>query len=131
MGGSAFFFLPLAEAIEQYRSSRRVAEAAARDADEVDRLWHPSWFPITVTGYGAVIACDCSVAPEAPTPIRLVDWGHNERSDVPVADSFGQMVIWWIEAIETGAWWYDAGLGRWEIDHSRLRDTSVALTRLV
>lgn len=131
MGGSFFLFLTLADAVREYHSSRRVAETAARTADEVDRLWHPCWFPITNTGYGAVIACDCSVAEEAATPIRAVHWGHKEDSDVPVAESLGQMVAWWIEAIECGAWRYDTGLGRWQIDHQRLPDPSLELTRLV
>ena len=92
MGGPFFSFLTLGDAVREYHSSRRVAETAARTEDEADRLWHPSWFPITNTGYGAVIACDCSVAEQAVTPIRAVHWGHNEASDVPVADSFGQMI---------------------------------------
>jgi cell wall assembly regulator SMI1 len=131
MGGPVFRFLTLADAVREYHSSRRVAEGAARTEDEADHLWHPSWFPITNTGYGAVISCDCSVAEGAPTPIRAVHWGHNEESDVPVAESFGQMVAWWIDAIEVGAWRYDTGLGRWEIDRQRLPDPSLELTRLV
>lgn len=131
MGGAAFMFFTLGDAVREYHSSRRVAETAARTADEADRLWHPSWFPITNTGYGAVIACDCSVPERATTPIRAVHWGHNEESDVPVAESFGQMVAWWIDAIERGAWRYDAHLGRWEIDHQKLADPSLELTRLV
>jgi cell wall assembly regulator SMI1 len=131
MGGSCFRFLTLGDAVREYHSSRRVAETAARTEDEADHLWHPSWLPITNTGYGGVIACDCSVATQDPTPIRMVDWGGKEDSDVPVAESFGQMVAWWIDAMERGAWRYDTGLGRWEIDHQRLADPSLELTRLV
>lgn len=131
LGGPWFVFLTLADAVDQYRTSRDLAVTAALTPDETDRLWHPSWFPITVTGYGAVIACDCSVPDDSPTPIRVVDWGHNERSDVPAAQSFGQMVEWWIEALESGAWRYDQTLGRWVIDHDRLEDPHLGLTRLV
>jgi cell wall assembly regulator SMI1 len=131
MGGPVFRFLTLADAVQEYHSSRQVAESAARTKDEADHLWHPTWFPITNTGYSAVIACDCSVAEGAPTPIRAVQWGYNEESDVPVAESFGQMVAWWIDAIELGAWRYDTGLGRWEIDPQRLPDPSLELTGLV
>jgi cell wall assembly regulator SMI1 len=131
MGGSYLRFLTLADAVEEYRSSRRVAEQAAGIAESADRFWHPSWFPITNTGSGGVIACDCEVASGAATPVRFVHWGHKEDSEVPVADSFGQMVAWWIEAIECGAWRYDNDLERWEIDHSRLPDPSLELTRLV
>ena len=131
MGGSYFRFLTLADAIGEYHASRQVAERAARSPDEADRLWHPSWFPITNTGSGGVIACDCSVPTGAATPIRAVHWGHKEDSDVPVAQSLGQMVGMWIDALERGAWRYDTGLGRWEIDHQRLADSSLELTRLV
>jgi len=131
IGGSYFRFLTLADSVRQYHTSRQVAETAARTDDEVDRLWHRSWFPITDTGYGGVIACDCSVPGGAATPIRSVHWGSKEDSDVPVAESFGQMVAWWIDAIERGAWRYDADLQRWEIDHQRLADPRLELTRLV
>jgi cell wall assembly regulator SMI1 len=131
MGGAAFALLTLEEAVREYHSSRQVAEQAALTDGEADRLWHPTWFPITNTGYGAVIACDCSVAQGAPTPIRAVHWGHKEDSDVPVAESFGQMVGWWIEAIERGAWRYDTALERWEIDRGKLADPRLELTRLV
>ena len=132
MGGSWFRFFTLSDAVAQYHSSRGVAkQAAGIDEEGADRFWHPSWLPITETGYGAVIACDCAVAEGSVTPIRVVDWGRKEDSDVPVAGSFGQMVAWWIEAIERGAWRYDADLGRWEIDHQRLADPSLELTHLV
>jgi cell wall assembly regulator SMI1 len=122
MGGSYFRFLTLADSISEYHATRRVAETAARTADEADRLWHPSWFPITTTASGGVIACDCSVPGGSATPIRAVHWGNKEDSDVPVAESFGQMVAMWIDAIERSAWRYDTALGRWEIDHRRLAD---------
>lgn len=57
--------------------------------------------------------------------------GLKEDSDVPVAESFGQMVAWWIDAIERGVWRYDTDLQRWEIDHHRLADPRLELTRLV
>ena len=131
MGGWDFRFLALDDAVRQYQQSRGIAEYAASEEGEADRLWHPSWFPITVSGSGGVVSCDCSVPEGASTPIRMVHWGHKEDSDVPVAASFGQMVAWWIDAIERGAWRYDTNLGRWEIDHQKLADPRRELTRLV
>jgi cell wall assembly regulator SMI1 len=131
MGGPALACLGLEAAVREYHSSRRVAEQAAMTDGEADRLWHPTWFPITNTGYGGVIACDCSVPEGSPTPIRRVAWGYNEESDVPVAESFGQMVGWWIDAIERGAWRYDTTLERWEIDHRQLANPALELTGLV
>lgn len=130
-GGAHLRFLTLGDAIGQYHESLRIAQAVGRTEDEADRLWNPSWLPVTTTGYGGVIACDCSVVVGEATPVRMVDWGSKEDSDVPTARSFGQMVAWWIEAIECGAWRYDTSLGRWEVDHQRLADPSLELTRLV
>jgi cell wall assembly regulator SMI1 len=113
IGGPHLRFISLKDAVAQYHSSRALAEGAALGPGEADRIWHPSWFPISDTGSGGVVACDCSVAPGSPTPIRMVHWGHKEDSDEPVADTFGEVVSWWIAAIERGAWWYDAGAGRW------------------
>jgi cell wall assembly regulator SMI1 len=56
MGGSYFRFLTLADSVKEYYASRQVAEQAALTPDEADHLWHPSWFPITNTGSGGVIA---------------------------------------------------------------------------
>ena len=48
-----------------------------RIEDGVDprETWLPTWFPMAARGDGAVMACDCSVAQGAPTPIRRVHWG--------------------------------------------------------
>jgi cell wall assembly regulator SMI1 len=131
IGGPHLRFISLVDAVAQYHASRAQAERAALEPGEADRIWHPSWFPISDTGAGGVVACDCSVAAGSPTPIRTVHWGHKENSDVPVADSFGQVVGWWITAIERGAWWYDADIGRWDRDQTRLADPSLELTRLL
>jgi cell wall assembly regulator SMI1 len=131
MGGAAFFFLTLADAVDQYQASRCIATTAAVSDEERLRLWDPCWFPISITGYGGVITCDCSAPDGAPTPIRLIDWGHNEQSNVPVARSFGEMVAWWIDAIERGAWRYDSDLECWELDRGKLANPNLELTRLV
>jgi hypothetical protein len=40
--------------------------------------------------------------------------GVHENFYEPSAESFGQMVTWWIDALDDGAWRYDREAGRWE-----------------
>ena len=51
-----------------------------------------------------------------PTPIRMVWWAGRESFAEPVAHSFGQVVSWWIDALQTGAWTYDPDAQRWSRD---------------
>jgi cell wall assembly regulator SMI1 len=135
--GAGFEYLPLAEAVEQYRLCREASEQVAsteghpRPMSEPEYWWRPQWFPITLTGYGGVVACDCSVGNDSPTPIRMVWWAGRESFAEPVAQSFGQVVSWWIDALRTGVWRYDAGRDKWQVDHGLLDDPSRELTRLV
>lgn len=108
-------------AVEHYGNDpqREIAVKAAGsggyppDWGDPDYWWHPQWFPITESISGSTVACDCSVRPGEPTPIRAVSWGTKEDSDVPVARSFGEMVEWWLEAFDTGAWRYDRTQQTW------------------
>ena len=53
------------------------------------------------------IVCDCAVGPGQPTPIRRVCWGSTAAENAAVkARSLGQLVTWWIEAFDVGAWSY-------------------------
>jgi cell wall assembly regulator SMI1 len=135
--GAGFEYLPLAEAAEQYRLCREASVQAAETArqagpaSEPEYWWAPHWFPVTLTGYGGVVACDCSVDSGGPTPIRMVWWAGRESFAEPVAQSFGQMVSWWIDALKTGVWRYEEGPKQWRVNHERLDDPSRGLTRLV
>ena len=76
--------------------------------------WQPGWLPITTNGAGTTIACDCSVPEGEPSPMYAVNWGVRENFYEPSAASFGQMVTWWIEALDDGSWRYDREAGRWD-----------------
>ena len=111
IGGPGFQFLPLAEAIEQYERNRRIAEAVAdrmpeSPADLADpwRWWDPGGFPITVSAAGAVVMCDTTVPQGAVAPIRARLAGEPATAG---ARSFGEMVNWWIEALDSAAWRFD------------------------
>jgi len=134
--GGGMPFLPLEEAVAIYLRHRGIAEELAARPDlaalgrDVEGWWGREWVPITVTGSGGVIVCDCGVERGAPTPIRFVDWEAREAYAVPVVPSFGQMVSWWIEAYDDGVWDYDADEARW-IYRDELLSRERDLSRLV
>lgn len=112
--GPSLPFVPLETAVELCGEHRE--QAALAWEDRAQEWWRSSWFPITER-LGA-IRCDCSVKHDAPTPIFYADSHDYDREGLtqPRVGSFGEMVIWWIEALENGAWRYEAQAGRWERD---------------
>jgi hypothetical protein len=74
--------------------------------ERAEYWWRTSWFPITER-LGA-IRCDCAVDEGAPTPIYYADSHDDDAGGLttPRVDSFGTMVSWWIQALESGAWRY-------------------------
>jgi hypothetical protein len=110
-------FLPLAKSVEWYREFRAIAEEENADAD-----WPPEWFPLTTSSQGPIVI-DCSIGPGRPTPIRKIDWANapsTESLAEPRASSLGELVRWWIDALDVGAWRYDAAVGRWDYDWTLL-----------
>jgi len=118
IAGSGFEYLPLAEAVQQYENMRRLAADLERDdalaGRSQDDWWDRGWFPITVAANGRVVACDCGVPLGSVTPIRSVKWGHDETWHHPRAASFGQMITWWLEAFDDGAYEYNSTDGTWQ-----------------
>jgi cell wall assembly regulator SMI1 len=114
-------YLSLDEAIAVYQESRSVAEvtAGAWPQNDPDFLWHPTWLPIK--GPQLPIVIDCSVPEGQPTPVIFVDWQNVDGFSKPRAESFGQMVSWWIEAIDCGAWRWDPERNQWDTHDELLR----------
>lgn len=134
-GGRGLRYLTLDDAVAIYEERREIAATLAVDGEPVGRgqddWWHPGWFPVT-DGLGTTtIACDCTVPACVPTPIRSVRWDADEDFSfaIPRVASFGEMVIDWLDAIDRGAWWYDAAEDRWKRDWTRL-DREQDLRRL-
>jgi hypothetical protein len=105
--------LTLEDAMEVYQECRATAEetAGAWPENDPDFLWSPAWFP--VSGWQLPIVVDCSVADYQSTPIRFVDWQNVDRFFQTRAGSLGQMVSWWIEAIDVGAWEWSGADRQW------------------
>lgn len=131
-GGPGFVYLSLSAAVRRYEMMRDIAKTLVEsdpNAMTQDELWHPQWFPVTVAAYGAVVACDCGDPGAERTPIRPVDWASQLAGPIK-ARSFGEMVTWWLDAIDQGAWWYEPAEERWNRDYTAL-DPRRELTRLV
>ncbi len=73
--------------------------------------WDETWLAI---GRAGMVACDIAVAFDAPVPILDVDYHHVDIPGTVAARSFGEMVGWWIEALENGARVYDSEHDVWE-----------------
>jgi hypothetical protein len=118
-------FLTLAEAVETYREYRKIVEELVEpDIPELanpDDRWSPSWLPIR--GPQLPVVIDCSVG-EGPTPLRRIDLQDVEDSPRPRAQSLGQMVTWWIAALDSGAWRWDAERAEWSVNRELLEDGS-------
>ena len=107
-------FLPLAEAVNACLEMREMAKEIEPEAP--DQFWWPSWLPLTQLGH---ISLDTSGPPDQPSPVHDTDWHHNWDGYTPIAGSLGQLVGWWIRALEDGVWRYD---GVWRTDNAVTRD---------
>jgi len=107
--GPSFQFLTTQRAIEWNRFMRELAKEVFIEGQY--ESWKPTWLAI---GNSGVIACDCAVDIDAPVPILDVDYHHTDVPGTVAARSFGEMVRWWIEALESGAWRYKPEEHWWE-----------------
>ena len=110
------YMLSLEQAVAAYEDNRALA-AERDDQGDPDVWWHPDWIPLLEPDNGVTIACDCSVAPGDPSPLWVVWWKLPDY-DGPrrKTDSVGQMVDWWLEALNAGVWSYDPENRRWQRD---------------
>jgi hypothetical protein len=109
---------------------RRVAESTAPSWPDKtqDDLWDPSWFPLI--GGGQPVAVDCSIPDGAPTPVRYVDWERVEDYWMPHTQSLGEMIGWWMDALDSGIWYWDRSRLTWE-ERPGLRDNAYRMSPLV
>jgi|SRR5215203_3691282 len=107
--GPLFEFLGAEEAMKATLESR--ALALEIDPNEPDVYWGPTWLAI---GTGGRVACEVAIGPDVPVSVLDVDYHKAAHPGAVVAQSLGEMVRWWIEALESGAWRYDDEHNRWE-----------------
>jgi cell wall assembly regulator SMI1 len=105
--GPMFHFEGTARAIESTQACREIAiEVAPEDPES---QWHRSWVSIVNLGD---MACDCAVGAHDPVPV--VDGNPHYAPGRVAARSLGEMVRWWVEALEGGAWVYRQNISGWE-----------------
>jgi hypothetical protein len=123
--------LTLAQAVDTYRQYRKLVEENVEPdrppLDEPNFRWDPSWLPIT--GFQLPIVIDCSVSERQPTPVRMLSMEEPLFSREPRAASLGQMVRWWIGALDSGAWRWHPEQGEWTTD-VRLLDEEFRMSGL-
>jgi hypothetical protein len=107
--GPSFKVLRIERALEFSRELRQGAEEDA--PDDPGSLWASSWLAIGSQGR---VACECDLPAEAAVPVLDVDYHKAAFPGALAARSLGEMVSWWIEALELGAWRYDGTHTRWE-----------------
>jgi hypothetical protein len=107
--GPFFIFRSADEGLAITRECRKEAEEVS--PDDPGARWGSTW--IAVGSHGQV-ACECAVESDAPVPVLDVDYHKAAYPGAVVTRSLGEMVRWWIEALESGAWRYDNEHNRWE-----------------
>ncbi len=116
--GALFMQMSSTASRDWWQRSMAMAQDAATGAPgtplaDPDYWWRESWVPLASDGSGYIVA-DCGLGEPDVTPIRRIEWGPD--LDViarPRTDSFGQLVEWWIEAIERGIWSFDHDRHTW------------------
>lgn len=101
----------LVEAAEAATDEPEGTEAASRDY-----WWQEAWVPLFSDGAGDIVA-DCKLDSAGATPIRRIEWGYDDGPSPPATDSLGQLIEWWIEAIDNGLWTFDRDRGVWLPSH--------------
>jgi hypothetical protein len=116
LGPNGTDFLSLARAVETYRACRALAlelvEPEIPELANVENRWNSNWFPIR--GEQLPVVIDCGVTLGAPTPVRRIDFADVEGSPSVRAPSLGQAVLWWIAALDAGAWTWNRDRRAWD-----------------
>lgn len=101
--------LSLQAAIEE---AAMMAQISAQTAVDGYDPWDPNWLPLVGTE-GASITCDCGAGTAQASPVRFIDLEMGVESFDPVFGSIGELVEFWIEALERKFIEYDAARGDW------------------
>jgi hypothetical protein len=95
--GVGIEILSLDDAIALYRDAQAWEHAHPKAG-----MWRAEWFPI-LAGTN-IIACDCSVAGDQPSPVRALHFPDPAFAE-PILPSIAAMVELWTRAWDEG-WWY-------------------------
>jgi cell wall assembly regulator SMI1 len=111
MNGAGWSFLTLESALAETAFRRELAESVA--GEHAQQLWATSWLVLSTNMHGAAIVID-AVDDNAPaSPVRYIETEDSRSSVEPATRSMGEMVSWWLDAIDSGAHSYDARRQQW------------------
>jgi cell wall assembly regulator SMI1 len=133
MGGQNYRFISLHEAVTECLENRQGAKVAvAGTALEAEVMWSRRWLPIVGTNaHGGLLVVDGTDPNAHATPVYYSEPAEPAApDDMPDTPTLGQVVQWWIEAMDDGAFVYDAEAGCWNHNYERL-DPQRELTRIV
>jgi cell wall assembly regulator SMI1 len=130
MTGLGWKFFPLSHAVEEATEQRtRARQIAGERADAL--LWRDAWLPLADNFHAGVIVVDATApADRRETPVYYTEPELGTRAGAPRAATLGQMVTWWIEAIDEHVIDYDSSTGDWRYAVDQL-DPQRERTRLV
>lgn len=111
---SRWEWLSLADAVAECK----VLRAMAREVEELpyEQIWADGWLPVC-REKGSVVL-DTAVRDDGPCPVRI--WWPDAPDAPPVLPSMGELVLLWIEAIDSGVWSYDRAGDNWILDDAHL-----------
>jgi cell wall assembly regulator SMI1 len=127
--GWSFYSLDdaVAEAVEQRQRATEVARSTKLDPSAV---WNWDWLPISTDTHGGVIVVDGARQLEGATPVYYFEPEDGGGPRPVAAHSFGQMIRWWIEALDKGWTGWDPTSKAWAYDPYKI-DPAIERTRLV
>jgi hypothetical protein len=109
-------FLSLAEAVTECQRIRAVLRKAT--GGDSDPRWSETWLPIN--DYESPLVIDCGVRFSEPVPVRAVVFQEPDGGPVGTR-SMGELVRVWIEAMDSGAWWYNRDRDCWEFELTKVK----------
>jgi len=110
--GPQLEFLPLADAV---RSCVEIREIMCGVDGQLDPVWKYEWLPLTL---GHLTLLDCSVAVDAPVPVRYYRFEEPETGAEGVP-SIGTLITLYIDALDRGEWFFDHSTDYWGYDETK------------
>lgn len=107
MTGSYWCFLRLEDAVRDALRQREMAAqlAASPGWPLGERTWVDSWSPICWIDHGRLLI-DCADPTMPMSPVRYIQWVALPEGP-PATQSIGELVSWWVEAFDTGGYYFD------------------------
>jgi cell wall assembly regulator SMI1 len=118
MCGMGWRFFSLERATKEAVRRRAMAlKACNQDQEEADQsFWRWAWLPLADNQHGGVMFVDGRASSDPPRTQVIYTEPEIGTDTPPAAPSLGQVVTWWIEAIDTGLYAYDSARDRWYFD---------------